>query len=552
MASPDEYVFQPHERPMLPGSPATPTHPPRRRAAYLGIGVLLGMTGGLNTALLTAALPQIQGALALTPSEGGWLTAIYSMTSVCMSALMIRFRQHFGLQRFMRVYLLAYVALTIVQLFVHDFTAELIVRGVGGLVGSALTTLALFYIMQALPPAKRLGAMILGFGLAQLALPLARLLAPLLLYEGEIENLFRLEAGLTLICLAAVALLRLPPSERINAIEPLDFVSILLLAPGVALLCAVLVQGRITWWDTPWLGWALAAAIPLIGAALLIEHNRARPMLNTRWMRSRNMIRFVVIATVVRVLLSEQSYGSVGLLTAVGMTSDQLITLNLVIFLASLAGLLAGVLTVRPTDLLLPLIASAVLIAIGAFMDSHASNLTRPANLYVSQALIAFAALYSMAPMIMAGVLRALSKGFSHIISFSALFAISQTVGGLAGVALLGSFQIVRARHHAAELAQGLSPVDPLVTGRLQALGGAYGRVLGDPALRQAEGGVLLAQQVTREANILAYNDVFLLIAVLAALTALWLGARWVRLRLSGINPFAEDLAALQRMRQRQ
>jgi len=165
MAGPNEYVFQPHERPLLPGSPATPTRPPLRRAAYLGIGVLLGLTGGLNTALLTAALPQIQGALALTPSEGGWLTAIYSMTSVCMSALMIRLRQHFGLQRFMRVYLLAYVALTIVQLFVHDFAAEMVVRGMSGLVGGALTTLALFYIMQALPPA-RLGAMILGFGLA--------------------------------------------------------------------------------------------------------------------------------------------------------------------------------------------------------------------------------------------------------------------------------------------------------------------------------------------------------------------------------------------------
>jgi len=262
------------------------------------------------------------------------------------------------------------------------------------------------------------------------------------------------------------------------------------------------------------------------------------------------MVRFVIIAVVLRVLLSEQSYGSVGLLTVVGMTSDQLITLNLVIFFASLAGLLVGVLTIKPTDLLLPLVASAALIAIGAWMDSHASNLTRPANLYLSQALIAFAALYSLGPMVMAGVLRALSKGFSHIISFSALFAISQTVGGLAGVELLGTFQTIRARHHAAELAQALTPVDPLVTGRIQALGSAYRRVLADPALRQAEGGALLAQQVTREANILAYNDVFLLIAILAALTALWLGARWLRLRISGINPFAEDMAAVQRMRE--
>jgi hypothetical protein len=46
--------------------------------------------------------------------------------------------------------------------------------------------------------------------------------------------------------------------------------------------------------------------------------------------------------------------------------------------------------------------------------------------------------------------------------------------------------------------------------------------VLGDPSLRQAEGVLLLGQQVTREANILAYNDVFLMIAIAALIGAAW------------------------------
>ena len=77
---------------MLPGSPATPDHPTRRRVAYFAIGTLLGLTGGFINALLTANLPQIQGALGLTSVQGGWLTATYSMTSVCMSLLLIKFR----------------------------------------------------------------------------------------------------------------------------------------------------------------------------------------------------------------------------------------------------------------------------------------------------------------------------------------------------------------------------------------------------------------------------------------------------------------------------
>lgn len=536
---------------MLPGSPATPDHPTGRRIAYFAIGVLLGLTGGLSNGLLLANLTQIQGSLGLTTVEGGWLSAIYSMTSVCMSMLLIKFRQQFGLQRFIRLSLAAFLAVTVLQVFVHSYSVELLVRGAAGIVASGLTTLCFFYIMQAMPAAARLGGMVIGFGLVQLGIPLARVVSPLLLADGNIQNLFVFELGLTLLCLGCVALLRLPPSDRIQAFEKLDFVTFALFAPGMALLCAVLVQGRIMWWTTPWLGYATAAAILLIGAAMLIEHNRANPLLNTRWMRTRNIVRFMVVVAVIRVLLSEQSYGSTGLLTVVGMGNDQLVRLNLVILGASILGIAASVASLNPKDLLWQIVVSAGLIAVGAFMDADATNLTRPGNLYLSQGLIAFAALFWMGPAAMIGILRALAKGPSHIVSFSAVFGIAQTVGGLAGVALLGTFQIARERLHSQEIVQTLSATDPLVMQRVQQLGGAVARVQGDPALRQAEGAVLFGQQVTREANILAFNDVFFAIGVLSVLLVLWLGGRWIWLKSRGINPLAQELAAMQQMRER-
>ena len=544
------YEFKPHERPFLPGSPATPDHPMGRRIAYAAIGVLLGLTGGLSNGLLLANLPQIQGSLGLSPVEGGWLSAIYSMTSVCMSMLLIKFRQQFGLQRFNRVFLTGFLAVTVLQVFVHSYGVELLTRAAAGIVGSGLSTLCFFYIMQAMPAPARLSGMIIGFGLAQLGLPLARVISPFLLADGDIQNLFVFELGLTLLCLGSVALLRLPPSERFRAFEKLDFLTFALFAPGMALLCGVLVQGRIVWWSTAWLGYATAAAIILIGAAMLIEHNRANPLLNTRWMRTRNVLRFIIIVAAIRVLLSEQTYGSTGLLTALGMGNDQLVTLNVIILLGSIAGIAAGVLLLNPKDLLWQVVASAMIIAVVAFMDSDATNLTRPGNFYLSQGLLAFAALFWMGPVTMVGILRAISKGPSHIVSFSAVFGIAQTVGGLAGTAFLGTVQIVRERLHSQEIVHGLVAGDPLVTQRLQQLGGAYARVEGDPMLRQAEGAVLFGQQVTREANILAFNDVFTGVGILAVLVVLWLGGRWVWLKMHGINPLAEELAAMQKMRE--
>lgn len=544
----EPYSFAPHERPFLPGSPATPAHPGHRRVAYFAIGLLLGITGGLSNGMLLANLPQIQGALGLTPVEGGWLVAASSMTSVCMSMLLIKFRQQFGLQRFTRLFLVAFLMLSVLQVFVHDFRTELIIRAASGPVTSSLTTLSFYYIMQSLPAPKRLSGMIMGFGAVQVATPLARAISPLLLADGRIENLFLFELGLALVSLAAMVLLRLPPSERVQVFEKIDFLTFALLAPGVALLCAVLVQGRIVWWTTPWLGYAVAAAIPLITAALLIEHNRANPLLNTRWMRSRNILRFAVVAVALRILLAEQTFGASGLLSVVGMTSDQLVTLYTVLTLASIAGLVVSLATLKPTDLLLPIVIATALIGIGAWMDSDSSNLTRPQQLYISQGLIAFAALYFLGPMVMIGVFRALSRGFNHLVSFSALFSITQTIGGLAGSALLGSLQTIRQRYHLSDLAQSLTLADPQVATRVQTLGGAYGRVIGDPALRQGQGVTLLTSQATREASILAFNDVFLTIAVLAGLVFLWLGGRWLWLRLRGINPLAEDMAAIQRI----
>lgn len=536
---------------MMPGSPATPDHPQGRRIAYFLIGTLLALTGGFINGLLAANLPQIQGALGLTNVEGGWITAAYSMTNICMSLLLIKARQQFGIQRFARTVLLAFLVLNFAQLFVHTYGTELVVRGVSGMVASGLSTLALFYYMQAMPPPARLAGFVLGVGAVQVATPLARVISPTLLANGDVQNLFLFEFGLTLLCLAAVSFLRLPPSERIEAFEPLDFLTFGLFAPGMALLCAVLVQGRIVWWSTPWLGHALAGAIALIGAALIVEHNRANPLLNTRWMGTAGVIRFALIAATMRILLSEQSFGAAGLLSVVGMGPDQLVGFFAVVTLASIAGLVAGIARLDPTNLLKPVMFSCFLIAAASFFDTDASNLTRPVQLYVTQGMISFAAIYFIGPTLMAGIVQALAKGPSHIVSFSAIFGISQQLGGIGGAALLGSFQVMRERYHSEELVQSLMITDPQVAQRLQQLSGAYARTLADPALRQAEGGVLLSQQVAREANILAFNDVFILVGVLATLAFLYLFFRWYHYRRRGEMPLGAELAAMKAMRER-
>jgi len=339
--------------------------------------------------------------------------------------------------------------------------------------------------------------------------------------------------------LTAVLALPLPPSERDKVFERTDLVTIALILPGVGLLCSVLALGRTDWWlSAPWLGWALAAAVALLATAIMIEHLRKRPLLMTRFLGRKPILRIVAVAFCVRIILAEQAYGSVGLLTALGYGTEQFRTLYIIVTLASVAGLFVGVFATRAQSPARPIYGACLLVAIAAFLDSGATNLTGPANFYVSQALVGFAAVLFIGPAMAIGLSRTLLAGPQNFVSWLVVFLASQNLGGLVGPALFGTFQIAREKFHSNNLVQGVQLANPIDAGRLAGGAQQVSGVITDPTLRSAEGVALLAQRATREANVLAYNDVFMVITILAFLLFLWGVAIELKMRRQGeISP---------------
>ncbi|OLS62307.1 MFS transporter [Pseudomonas putida] len=530
----DKYAprqWLPHEKPTLPGSPSTPLHAPGKRLAYGAVGLLVAITGGLGNALVTANLTFLQGALGATSAEMAWLPAAFVMTNVSMNLLLVKFRQEFGLRAFTEVFLVLYALVTFAHLFVNDLNSAIAVRAAHGMVGAALSSLGLYYMIQAFPAQWRLKAMVLGLGASQLAVPLARVFSEDLLQIAEWRGLYLFELGLALAALGCVLMLKLPPGDRFKTFEPLDFLTFSLMASGTALLCAVLSLGRIDWWlDAPWIGVALASSIALVCSGLAIEHNRSNPLLMTRWLGSGAIVRLALCVVLIRMVTSEQSTGAVGFLQALNMGSEQMRQLYWIMLLGAAAGLATSALTINPQHLVLPLFISLAAMATGAFMDSSSSNLTRPAQMYFSQFLLAFGSTFFLGPSMALGIghVRANPR---NLVSFSVMFGICNNLGGLLGAALLGTFQSVREKFHSSHLVENLSYLEPLVNARIQSGGAGYAGVIADPALRSEAGMRLLASAATREATILAYNDVFMLIGSIAVLTMIWIFIRSLRLR---------------------
>ncbi|PBP71601.1 MFS transporter [Pseudomonas syringae] len=521
-----------HERPTMPGSPSTPLHSTARRWAFAVVGVIVALTGGLGNALVVANLPYLQGALGATSQDIAWLPAAYIMTNMSMNLLLVKFRQQFGLRAFTELFLVLYALVTLAHLFVNDIDSAIAVRAAHGMVGAALSTLGLYYMIQAFPQKWRLKALVLGIGTAQLATPLARLVSEDLLQIAQWRGLYLFELGMALLSLGCVLMLKLPPGDRFKAFEKLDFLTFGLLATGFALFCAVLSLGRTEWWlEAQWIGIASAASIALICAGLAIEHNRSNPLLITRWLGSGAILRLGLAVILFRVVLSEQSVGAVGFLQALNMGSQQLHTLYLVMLLGSVSGLAVSALTINPAHLIKPLLISLAMMAIGAWMDSHSTNLTRQSNMYLSQFLLAFGGTFFLGPTLVLGISGVLANP-RNMVSFSVLFGITQNIGGLIGSAALGTFQVVREKFHSSHVVEHLTLIDPLVQARLQSYSASYSSVIADPSLRNSQGIRAMATAATREANVLAYNDVFMLIALIAVLTMIWISARvlWLKM----------------------
>ncbi len=92
----------------------------------------------------------------------------------------------------------------------------------------------------------------------------------------------------------------------------------------------------------------------------------------------------------------------------------------------------------------------------------------------------------------------------------------TQSLGGLAAPALFGTYQVVREKYHSSHLTEQVIAGDPRVLQRLQAQSQALAPHQNDPQLRQAQSVAQLSQAATREANVLAFNDVFRLIGMLS------------------------------------
>ncbi|MFN7126518.1 MAG: MFS transporter [Allorhizobium sp.] len=524
---------------------AAPAAPPAKplwlAAIYVASGLLLFITQGLGMNIVNANLFQLQGEFSATAAEAAWLSAAYMAPYATLSIALFKVRTQYGLRPFAEWSILLFVAASALNLFVNDLHSALVVRFISGCAAAPISTLGFMYVLEAFPLQRKLtqGLNIALLG-TLLSAPLARMISPGLLELDGWHALYTLEVGLALVSMAIIFALPLTPPPRAKVIERIDIASYLLMAIGIGCLAVFLTLGRLYWWfETWWLGALLVAAILFLSMTALIESRRTNPMLDFRWIFSKDNLHMAAVLLVFRAVSSEQSSTAVSFFQQIGLLNDQQFVLWALVLLASVGGALLCMALMSSRYVETAHVIALSLIAGGAYLDSLATNLTRPEQMYLSQGMIAFGAAMFLPPVMAKGFASALQKGPAYIVNFIVIFLFTQITGALLTTAALGTFVTIREKFHSSVLVENILLTRPEVAQRVSQLAGAYRKVITDPTILNAEGLTLLSQQVTREAYVLAYTDTFLLISLVttAALIVLLVHLAWRRIRISRNAP---------------
>jgi hypothetical protein len=323
--------------------------------------------------------------------------------------------------------------------------------------------------------------------------------------------------ALALLVMPIVYLLPLVAPPRVKVINFGDISSYLLVAIGFGCLAVVLSVGRLYWWlEVPWLGVVLAVAIATLMLAIVIEIRRPMPLIDIRWLLTWPNIYMTIVLLVFRMIAAEQTSVLQIYYQNIGLLYDQLQTLYWIILVFLLAGGLACAALMNAGWIWQIHLIALPMMAAACFMDSQVTSLTRPEQMYLSQALMAFGITLFLPPTMSDGFRSALAKGPFYLVTFFVIFLFTQSIGSLMGTAFYGTLITIREKFHSNVLSEHALLTDPIVAQRVSQLAASYGKVIGDKTLLNGEGLALFGAQLTREANSLAYGDAFFVAGVIA------------------------------------
>ena len=492
---------------------------PRQWAVVItaAIGAMLEV---IDVSICNVALPHIQSNLGATLAEVGWVVTGYAMASVVMIPLSEWLSERFGQRTYFVFSLLGFTAASVLCGLAPSLPWLVAARLSQGLLGGGLMPKGQAIMFQVVPKALQ--------GLAQGVFGIGVLVGPVLgptlggfLTDGPGWRwifFINVPFGLLTVLMALAFMPPDPdPAWADEQGQPLtagrakvDWPGILLLVAGLASLQVVLEQGRqYDWFDNGWIRQLSLLSAVAVPSFVWWELRCRHPAVDLRVLRHRSLAAGSLFSMVLGVGL----YGTVFVVpifaqTVLHYTATQT-------GLMMLPGALASAVTMgvlgknahRFDPRLLILLGAVAMVATMLNLASINPD-TSDQSLFWPLILRGVTTVMMFLPLSLA-TLGPLPR--EEVGAGSGFYNLTRQLGGSFGIAMLTVVLDHQQAVHRSQLVQHLSSTNPLLQDRLQGMT-AWLDGQANQALE------LLSLQVDRQAALLAYADVFRLVALVFAL----------------------------------
>jgi DHA2 family multidrug resistance protein len=499
---------------MMAGSAAEPY---RKASAQDWLAVFAGALGALiatlDISIVNSALPQIQGEIGATGTEGTWIATGYLVSEVVMIPLSAWLSRVLGMRTLLLTCSSLFTLFSIMCGFSHSLLFMIIGRVGQGFFGGALIPTAQTIVRTRLPPQQIPIGMTI-FGLIVLLGPLLGPVAGGWLTENWSWQwcfFINIPVAIALWFLLLTGLPHEPPN--LEEIAKADWLGIAGLTVGLSCLTVVLEEGQREQWFQSNLIITLSIMSAIGIAVIGIAQMRAeRPVIKLRLLQNRTYASVILIIISVGMVLYDILYVLPQFLGVVaGYNAEQSG------WVLALSGL--------PAFMMMPLLPrilargdTRILVACGllcfaasCFLDIHLTAQSGGGDFVYSQLLRGMGQMLAFMPL---NQISVGSVARSDVADAAGFFNMARNLGGSIGLALQGVFIDRRTEVHADAIRESLTANSSLVQERIAQQGAFFAERSGDVAhgTQQAIGQIAL--QIHQQALVMTYSDCFWVLGV--------------------------------------
>ena len=473
-------------------------------------GALGAMLATLDISIVNSALPVIQGEIGATGVEGTWIATSFLVAEIVVIPLSAWLERLFGLRTLLIIAVSAFTAFSVLCGIATDLTTMIIGRTGQGFMGGVLIPTAMTIVAKRLPPHQQP----IGMAVFGMTVVLGPVMGPLI--GGWLtENLSWHYAFFVNVPVCGVLLLLLfvaLPHEKPKweYLTDADWAGILGLVLGLGGLTVVLEEGhREEWFESALIRWL--TLITVLGFASLIygQLNARKPVLKLKLLLDRQFGSVAIMALALGMVM----YGSTYVIPQfLAIISDyNALQTGLVIFWMGVpAFLLMPVLPlmIRKIDIRIAVGAGMLLMAVSCFVSTSLTAESGGAVFTESQLLRGVGMILLMMFLNQATVASVAKEDAGDA---SSIFNAARNLGGSFALSALASFQDQRIWHHSRRMEETLNANSVSLRSYLEGLARNMGGM--------EEAMAVLSRTIQREAFIMTYNDVFLVMGILTLST---------------------------------